>query len=149
LKKSLKRVRSDSDLEAQDCLEYDMSVSDEIQKRDYIMVICSVCGQMIAVNRNATSEVHRQQGAYIRHLHKGHGISLSVARQICANAPLQTVVLPSLRTPEDRWMRARLMWAEDKNVAEIASAYGVTEKAMRSRIQRWRRERGWFPARAA
>jgi len=112
------------------------------------MIICSFCGQMIAINRSANDEIVRQKGAYIRHL-GSHGMSIDQARTIAEQASLHTVRPPnSQRSHEDRWMLARLMWAEGHTSAEIAASYEVSEKSMRTRIQRWRRDRGWFPARA-
>jgi len=112
------------------------------------MIICAFCGQMIAANRSAHDETRRQIGAYIRHL-SSHDMNSTQARTIAEQASLHTVRLPNpQRSHEDRWMLARLMWAEGHTNAEIANCYEVSEKSMRTRIQRWRRDRGWFPARA-
>lgn len=48
---------------------------------------------------------------------------------------------------EIRWRPARKMWELGYTKAQIAEVYEVSEKALKTRIQRWRRERGWFPKR--
>jgi len=111
------------------------------------MILCAVCSKMIAANRPAGSEISRQRGAYQRHLKGAHGLEDDVARQMACNTSLHTVVLPE--PVEVRWEKARRMWAEDSTVGEIANEYEVTEKAMRTRIRKWRNDRGWFPKRAA
>lgn len=111
------------------------------------MIICTFCNRMIAAHRSATDEVRRQIGAYTRHL-SSHGVDPEQAKAIARGASLHTVVLPAKRDHEDRWMKARLLWAEGRSVSDIASEYDVSETAMRTRIQRWRKQHGWFPARA-
>jgi uncharacterized protein YjcR len=46
-----------------------------------------------------------------------------------------------------RWEPARRMWDKGLSRKEIAEFYGISEKALRTRIQKFRREHGWFPPR--
>ncbi len=46
---------------------------------------------------------------------------------------------------EIRWQAARKMWEIGYTKAQIAEVYEVSEKALKTRIQKWRKERGWFP----
>jgi len=48
---------------------------------------------------------------------------------------------------EDRWLIARRLWDARVPVAFIASLYHVTEPAMGTRIQKYRKLYGWFPPR--
>lgn len=108
-------------------------------------IICAVCNKILAAHRSAGTEVGRQIGAYTRHLKGAHGIEDEVAKQIARNTSLHTLELPE--SMEQRWEKARRMWAEGMTVREIACEYEVSEKAMRTRIRRWRNGRGWFPVR--
>ncbi len=110
-------------------------------------LVCGYCQRLIAPMRSARSEPIQQIAAYVRHLRGRHGLDKEVAGRVARNTPLQTIKLPELRTAEDRWMKARLMWAEGRNLAEIAAVYGISYKAMRTRVQRWRKRHGWFPPR--
>jgi len=111
------------------------------------MIICSVCNQGIAIRRAAGEVPMHQRAAYVRHLKGAHKIEAASARRMARNAQLLTVDLPPLLTAEERWEKARRMWAEDEKVVDIAKEYGVTEKGMRARIRRWRKSKGWFPLR--
>ncbi|MHA2047625.1 MAG: hypothetical protein ACW99G_22825 [Candidatus Thorarchaeota archaeon] len=46
-----------------------------------------------------------------------------------------------------RWEPARRMWDDGLPRKKIAEYYGISEKALRTKIQKWRKEYGWFPAR--
>jgi uncharacterized protein YjcR len=48
---------------------------------------------------------------------------------------------------QTRWQAARKMWDLGYSTGQIAEIYDVTEKGMRTRIQKWRKKFGWFPAR--
>ena len=118
-------------------------------ERYLAMIICCFCKQMIAQHRRADEEVARQKGAYVRHL-SSHGVSVEQAKEIAKNASLHSVkeqkAISSLNQ-ESRWMEARLMWSEGASVNQIALKYNVSEKAMRTRIRRWRALHNWFPKR--
>ena len=54
---------------------------------------------------------------------------------------------------ERRWLRfvpAKRMWEQDYPLERIARVYGLTKKALKTRIQKMRRESNgeWFPQRA-
>ena len=54
---------------------------------------------------------------------------------------------------EQRWLRfvpAKRMWDQDYPLERIASVYGLSTKALRTRIQKMRRKThgAWFPQRA-
>lgn len=48
---------------------------------------------------------------------------------------------------EARWQAARNMWDQGYTKAQIAEVYEISEKALKTRIQKWRRQHGWFPPR--
>jgi hypothetical protein len=110
------------------------------------MITCQLCKKRIAVKRGPEAHVLAQRGAYIRHLKGAHEFDHEPAKALAQNVPIEVSVLDSLSF-EQRWMKARLMWAENKKVADIAAEYDVTSKAMGTRIRRWRKEHGWFPPR--
>jgi uncharacterized membrane protein YqiK len=109
------------------------------------MIICCACEQGIAVHRKKDDVPERQIGAYSRHLTQRHGIAAEEARRIAKSATLLTVNMPA--NAGRNWETARRLWAENATVTQIAEEMGVEKKAMRTRIARWRRERGWFPVR--
>lgn len=48
------------------------------------------------------------------------------------------------------WSIARRMWARGHSKSEIAACYGLSVKAFRTRVQKWRRNpdtQDWFPPR--
>ena len=44
----------------------------------------------------------------------------------------------------DRWIPARVSYIMGNSVREIAKEYGLSTKAMRTRIHRFRKKYGWF-----
>lgn len=55
-----------------------------------------------------------------------------------------SIMLPSTIL---RWQAARTMWDAGYSYAEIAAVYGLSTTAFRVRVQKFRREQGWFPPR--
>lgn len=48
---------------------------------------------------------------------------------------------------DERWLPARNLWDDGHPISYIAKIYGLSEKAVRTRIKKWRKEKGWFPKR--
>jgi hypothetical protein len=60
---------------------------------------------------------------------------------------MSTINTNSQSTFEQRWLPARLMWEDGVPRSKIAYYYAVSEKALTTRITKWRKQFGWFPPR--